>query len=84
MVDTIGEYWVSEIRLPYSPGYPELRPKPNTTGLGTPREAFCAVKQGRFLVQLGEMQTETVARYGKGDHTHPFHCAPKGKSLVLC
>ncbi|CAK9063370.1 unnamed protein product [Durusdinium trenchii] len=51
VVDTIGEYWVSEIRLPYSPGYPELRPKPNTTGLGTPREAFCAVKQGRFLVK---------------------------------
>eukprot|EP00435_Cladocopium_sp_Y103_P035303 s1190_g9.t1 len=28
IIDTIGEYLVSEIRLPYSPGYPELREKP--------------------------------------------------------
>ena len=59
VVDTIGEYLVSEIRLPYSPGDPELRENQNKVpkehrGLLTPRQNFCAVKQGKFLTHLAK------------------------------
>ena len=49
IIDTIGEYLVSEIRLPYAPDLPELRPKRISTFPGAPTKEFCAVKQGAYL-----------------------------------
>mmetsp|Transcript_54480 Transcript_54480/g.119259 ORF Transcript_54480/g.119259 Transcript_54480/m.119259 type:complete len:170 (+) Transcript_54480:47-556(+) len=48
IIDTIGECLVSEIRLPYSPGYPELREKPKMVP-GAPQTEFCRLKQGAYL-----------------------------------
>ena len=51
IIDTIGEFVVSEIRLPYSDVIPELREK-RTMFPGAPQKEFCAVKQGGYLKEL--------------------------------
>jgi len=52
IIDTIGEFVVSEIRLPYSDVIPELREK-RTMFPGAPQKEFCAVKQGGYLKLAG-------------------------------